>query len=71
MKGDMGHTRGLINSAPGTKDAELVTLIPVGLPCLKEGTNTHKNKNKKLAYANYHFKLAKLEQCNLKEFQLH
>ena len=37
MVGGVGHTSGLVNPAPGAEDAELVTLILVGPPCLERG----------------------------------
>ena len=33
----MGHTGGIITSAPGAEDAEPVIQILVGLPCLERG----------------------------------
>ena len=33
----MGHTGGLINPAPGTKDAKPDIQIPVGITCLERG----------------------------------
>ena len=35
MAGGVGHTGGLTNPAPGAEDAEPVTLILLGLPCLE------------------------------------
>ena len=39
------HTGGLKKTAPGTKDAEPVIQIPVGLPCLKRGRLVKKGRS--------------------------